>query len=141
MDSVVQKLLKEIEELERQIEAHPFGSLFDKKRSDQLYQKLRKKRKELAKAGGSVSPEQGAQAVTPPAPKDTTRRETPAAKPKARKPVEKKTPASGAKATSGGAKTGKKAAPRKATTATKGKTKTSRSTPARKTTTLTKKKK
>ena len=48
MDSVVEKLLKEIEELERQIAAHPFGGLFDKKRSDQLYQKLRKKRKELA---------------------------------------------------------------------------------------------
>ncbi len=50
MNENIERLKREIEELERQIAAHPFESLFDRKRSDQLYHKLKKKRKELAEA-------------------------------------------------------------------------------------------
>jgi hypothetical protein len=55
MNEHVEQLKHEIEELERQIAAHPFDNLFDRKRSDQLYHKLKKKRKELAAAEGVVS--------------------------------------------------------------------------------------
>jgi hypothetical protein len=48
MATDIEKLKKEIEELERQIEAHPFGGLLDRNRQEQLYRKLKKKRKELA---------------------------------------------------------------------------------------------
>jgi hypothetical protein len=48
MATDIEKLKKEIEELERQIEAHPFGGLLDRNRQEQLFRKLKKKRKELA---------------------------------------------------------------------------------------------
>jgi len=48
MAADIEKLKKEIEELERQIKAHPFGGLFDRNRQEQLFRKLKKKRKELA---------------------------------------------------------------------------------------------
>lgn len=46
--SAIDKLKKEIEELEKQLAASPFGGLFDKGRMDKLHKKLKKKRKELA---------------------------------------------------------------------------------------------
>ena len=55
MNEHVEQLKREIEELERQIAAHPFDGLFDRKRSDQLYHKLKKKRKELAEAEGVIT--------------------------------------------------------------------------------------
>jgi len=48
MAADIEKLKKEIDELERQIEAHPFGGLLDRSRQEQLLRKLKKKRKELA---------------------------------------------------------------------------------------------
>lgn len=65
------KLKKEIEELERQISANPFGGLFDRNRIDQLYRKLKKKKKELA---ALEKPEAG------PPEKTKTARKTPAKK-------------------------------------------------------------
>lgn len=55
MNENIERLKREIEELERQIAAHPFESLFDRKRSDQLYHKLKKKRKELAEAENLIT--------------------------------------------------------------------------------------
>ena len=54
MDTNVERLRREIEELERQIAAHPFEGLFDKKRADQMYQKLKKKRRELEREESAV---------------------------------------------------------------------------------------
>jgi len=48
MTVIIEKLKKEIEDLEKQLEVHPFGGLFDRNRQDQLFRKLKKKRKELA---------------------------------------------------------------------------------------------
>lgn len=45
----IERLKREIEELEKQIASHPFEGLFDRKRADQLQDKLKKKRKELAR--------------------------------------------------------------------------------------------
>jgi hypothetical protein len=44
----IEKLKRDIEELERQIDANPFGGLFDKQRMERLRKKLKKRRKELA---------------------------------------------------------------------------------------------
>lgn len=57
MTDHVEQLKREIAELERQIAAHPFESLFDKKRADQLYHRLKKKRKELERAESGVGAE------------------------------------------------------------------------------------
>jgi hypothetical protein len=87
MDTIVEKLRREIEELERQIASHPFEGLFDKKRSDQMYQKLRKKRKELARAegrGGQAAPTPGGEtpaAALQPARVIPATKETPAPEP------------------------------------------------------------
>lgn len=51
-----EQLKHEIEELERQIAAHPFEGLFDRKRADQLYHRLKKKRKELEHALAGPAP-------------------------------------------------------------------------------------
>jgi len=48
MNEIIEKLKKEIEDLEKQLEANPFGGLFARNRQDQLYHRLKKKRKELA---------------------------------------------------------------------------------------------
>ena len=56
MNGHVEKLKREVEELERQIASHPFESLFDRKRADQLYHKLKKKRKELTEAESGPAP-------------------------------------------------------------------------------------
>ncbi len=45
----IEHLKREIDALEKQISSHPFEGLFDRKRLDQLQDKLRKKRKELAR--------------------------------------------------------------------------------------------
>ena len=45
----IEHLKREIEELERQITSHPFEGLFDRKRLDQMQDKLKKKRKELTR--------------------------------------------------------------------------------------------
>ena len=45
----IEHLRREIEELERQISSHPFEGLFDRKRLDQMHDKLKKKRKELSR--------------------------------------------------------------------------------------------
>lgn len=50
--SDIEKLQREIEELERQIAAHPFEGLFNRKHADQLYHKLKKRRKQLAQMQG-----------------------------------------------------------------------------------------
>lgn len=44
----IEHLKREIDALEKQISSHPFEGLFDRKRMDQLQDKLKKKRKELA---------------------------------------------------------------------------------------------
>lgn len=44
----IEKLRKEVEDLERQLAGNPFGDLFDRTRVDQVRKKLKKKRKELA---------------------------------------------------------------------------------------------
>ena len=49
MTADIEKLKREIEDLEKQLEANPFGGLFNKDRLDQIYRKLKKKRKELAR--------------------------------------------------------------------------------------------
>ena len=49
MTENIERLKREIEELERQIASHPFEGLFDRKRLDQLQDRLKKKRKELAR--------------------------------------------------------------------------------------------
>jgi hypothetical protein len=49
MTENTEHLKREIEELERQIASHPFEGLFDRKRLDQLQDRLKKKRKELAR--------------------------------------------------------------------------------------------
>ena len=49
MTENLERLKREIEELERQIASHPFEGLFDRKRLDQLQDRLKKKRKELAR--------------------------------------------------------------------------------------------
>ncbi len=46
--SAIDKLKKEIEDIEKQLAANPFGGLFDKARMEKLHKKLKKKRKELA---------------------------------------------------------------------------------------------
>jgi len=51
----IEKLEKEIEELERQIGSNPFGGLFDRGRMDILYRKLKKKKKELTSLQNSQS--------------------------------------------------------------------------------------
>lgn len=56
MTDQIEQLKHEIEELERQIAAHPFGGLFDRKRADQLYHRLKKKRKELEHALAGPAP-------------------------------------------------------------------------------------
>lgn len=45
----IEHLKREIDALEKQISSHPFEGLFDRKRLDQLQDKLKKKRKELAR--------------------------------------------------------------------------------------------
>jgi hypothetical protein len=45
----IEHLKREIDALEKQISSHPFEGLFDRKRMDQLQDKLKKKRKELAR--------------------------------------------------------------------------------------------
>ena len=84
----IAQLKHEIEECERQIAARPFGALLDKKRSDLLYHRLKKKRKELARAegtatGASDTPE--AKAAPAPKPKPKTK-----AKPSAKKAAGRK---------------------------------------------------
>ena len=81
MAETIEKLKKQIEELERQLEANPFGGLFNKDRLDQIYRKLKKKRKQLAEL------------------------EKPKAKPAKKKSAAKKTPAG--KTTPAGKKTKK----------------------------------
>ena len=46
--TAIDKLNKEIEDIEKQLAANPFGGLFDKQRMEKLRKKLKKKRKELA---------------------------------------------------------------------------------------------
>ncbi len=54
MTENLERLKREIEELERQIASHPFEGLFDRKRLDQLQDRLKKKRKELARLAVAV---------------------------------------------------------------------------------------
>jgi len=131
METLVEKLRKEIEELENQIESHPFGSLFDKKRTDQLYQKLKKRRKELAKIEGSGSPESTSKAATPPvvrkeAPK--TKKKPTTAKAKSSTRGKTKTTAAAKSNSKASASGTKKPATRKVSSAAKGKSKSNRST-------------
>jgi len=89
MTDYIEKLRHEIEELEKQIAAHPFEGLYDRKRSDQLQHKLKKKRKELAQLEGNYVPptapivknEPEPMAVAAPKPTPPVKRAVPKAKP------------------------------------------------------------
>lgn len=108
METVVEKLRKEIEELESQIAAHPFEGLFDKKRSDQMYQKLKKKRRELAKLEGSSGPGSGKPAETPKAAMETAKTQAPPVMPEARTSADRKAVGTASKANTGAPAKGKK---------------------------------
>ena len=162
MDTNVERLRREIEELERQIAARPFGGLFDKKRADQMYQKLKKKRRELERTEGAVSvsgPDSLGEAR--PAIPETVKEDLPVAPVTAGKQAAAKleaAPTEKAKAGGGGkgktttavrtkakgsataSKTGKKPPTGRAKSTTKGKAKTTGARTAAKPATKTKKK-
>jgi len=146
MDTNVERLRREIEELERQIAAHPFEGLFDKKRADQLYQKLKKKRRELERTEAAVVGI-GPDAMDEPRPAilETPKADLPvvsaipveetSARPEAKLSSKAKVKSGGkgkttsaartkAKRSAAKAKTGKKTPAGKAKSTTKGKTKT-----------------
>lgn len=81
-DTKIEKLVKEIEELERQISSNPFGGLFDRGRMDKLYRKLTKKKKELASLQKSEAPPEKptAAAAKTPGKKSAPAKKTPARK-------------------------------------------------------------
>ncbi|MEW5702706.1 MAG: hypothetical protein AB1792_10820 [Candidatus Zixiibacteriota bacterium] len=129
MTDQIEQIKREIAELERQIAAHPFESLFDKKRADQLYHRLKKKRKELERAESGADADVGAslplfeatpagqadasvaparvmpEEVAPPARHESEKQiePTPKAKPKPKVPVKSAASKTKAKAKVGGA--------------------------------------